>query len=70
MGGTSAIPGRPAKLKAKLVHGRGDFGIPVGKAGMRGNVLEESADLVIFQVENGGIFSFPSQEVEIKYLKN
>ncbi len=70
MGGTSAIPGRPAQLKAKLVHGRADFGIPVGKVGLRGNVLEEAADRVIFQVEHGGLFSFPGKEVEIKYLKN
>jgi hypothetical protein len=68
MGGSYSGTPKPAKVRAKLVHGRGEFGIPVGKAGLKGVVLEESPERVVFQVAQGSIFSFPRKEIEVEFL--
>ena len=68
MAGTTTGATRAAKVKADFVHGRGDFGIPAGRATVKGKVLEESTERVVFQTEQGNFFSLPRAEVEITYL--
>lgn len=68
MGGSTYAAARPAKVKADFVHGRGDFGIPVGRVSLKGKVLEETAERIIFQTERGSFFSLPRTEAEITYL--
>jgi hypothetical protein len=68
LGGSSAAVGRPAKVKADFVHGRGDFGIPTGRVKVKGRILEESPDRILFHAEKGNVFSLPRAEVEINYL--
>ncbi len=68
MGGTYTGSTKPAKVRAKLVHGRGAYGISAGKAGLQGSVLEETTDRLIFHVPGGGIFSFPRNEIDLEIL--
>ena len=68
MGAVPSGTPRLAKIKAKLVHGRAGFGIPIGKAGLKGLVLEETEDRVIFQVEKGGLFSFARKDVDVEFI--
>lgn len=68
MGGSPAAVGRPAKVKADFVHGRGGFGIPAGRVTVKGRILDESPDRILFHAEKGNLFSLPRAEVEIKYL--
>ena len=70
MSGVTNSAARAAKVKADFVHGRGDFGIPVGRVAIKGVVLEETPQRVIFQAPPGNLFSLPRSEVEITYLKS
>lgn len=65
MGGTRQLSEEPTRIKVRMVHGRGDFGIPAGRAKLKGWVLEKTADRVIFKIEKGGIISLPLKEVEL-----
>jgi hypothetical protein len=67
MGGITNTAARPALVQARLVHGRVDFGIRAGKARLRGHVLEETPDRIIFQDKRGPVYSFPRNEVDIEY---
>jgi hypothetical protein len=65
MGGDPPKPLRPATIKVRLVHGRGDLGIDYGRFKLTGSVLEETADRIVFRTETGGFFfSFPVKGVE------
>ncbi len=61
---------RPATIKARLIHGRGTFGIPVGRMKLKGRVLEQTSDRVMFKVDKGAIYSFPLEEVTLKLAKS
>jgi hypothetical protein len=69
MGNASSSIQKPAKVKAKLMHAAGDFGIPFGKVTLKGKVLEETPDRLVFYANaNGNLYSFPRQEVDVEYL--
>lgn len=57
---------RPATIRARLVHGRADFGIPVSRVKLKGLVLDQTPERVLFKVHKGGIYSFPLQDVELE----
>jgi hypothetical protein len=71
MGGTAAVPPRRAKLRAKLIHVRGDFGITSGQVSVKAFVWEETPDRLLLQLDAGGwgqFYSLPHSEVEVEYL--
>jgi hypothetical protein len=68
LGGASIPTARPAKVRAKLARGRDMFGLPEGRAGLKGTVLEETGERMIFQADGGTIFSFPRKEIEVAFL--
>jgi hypothetical protein len=68
MGGASTNTSRPAQIRAKLLHARGDYGIKSGGVTMKGQIIEESADRIIFQAGRGPIYSLPRREVEVSPL--
>lgn len=70
MGGTTNVTMKAARVRAKLVHGRAGFGIPVGRTGLLGNVIEENPDRIIFQAKQGPLYSWPRREVEVVYLNS
>ncbi len=65
LGGETSAMQRPAKIKARLIHGRAEFGIPVGRQGLRGTIVDETDTRVIFRNKLGHLISFPKQEIEI-----
>ena len=67
MGGSTSVSSRPAKIRARLLHARGGFGIPVSRITLKGEILEDTADRVIFRDQAGSIYSFPRNEVVVNY---
>ena len=68
MGNASETPERPAKVAAVFIHAVGDFGSQFGKESYKVMVLEDTPERLIFRSPNGRLWSFPRQEVEVKYL--
>ena len=68
MSGDSPAARRPAQVSAHLTHARGDLGIAAGHIKLKGEVLEEAGDRLIFQTPAGQIYSFPRHETKINYL--
>lgn len=60
---------RPAKVKADFTHGRGGFGIPTGRVSIKGVILEELPDRIVFQAPPGNLFSLPREDIEVTYKK-
>ncbi|MCC7373868.1 MAG: hypothetical protein IT581_04365 [Verrucomicrobiales bacterium] len=54
------------RLEAVLLHARGDFGIKMSRVSLKGTVVEESADRIIFRAKTGQFFSLPMAEVKLK----
>jgi hypothetical protein len=67
MGGQPRAEERPAVIKFRPTHARGDFGIKSGRMSMSGAVLEESPDRIIFRNTFGHVYSLPAREIEVKY---
>jgi hypothetical protein len=71
MGGAPPDPSAyPAKVRAHLVHGRGAYGIPNPKAKIRGQILSQTPERVIFQTRKGAFFSFPASDIEIERIQD
>jgi hypothetical protein len=69
MGHASSTIQKPAKVKARLLHAAGDFGIPFSKVALKGIVLENTPERLLFRVNaNGNLYSFPRPEVDVEYL--
>jgi len=71
MGGASSVTPRMARLRAKLTHARGDFGIAVGRASLQGLVFVDTPDRLLIQLKTVGMgrfFSLARDEVELEYL--
>ena len=66
MGGATAPSGPLVTLDARLLHAIGDYGIKAGRVSMKGTILEQSPDRLIFRSKAGRIFSLPRAEVEIR----
>jgi hypothetical protein len=66
MGGVASAKERHVTVSAHLLHARGDFGIKVGMMTMKGTILEEGADRLIFRSDAGRFFSLPRGEVVVK----
>lgn len=54
------------RLDAVLLHARGDFGIKMSRVRLKGTVVEESADRIIFRATTGPFYSLPMAEVKLK----
>jgi hypothetical protein len=48
-----------------LLHARVDFGIKAGEVKLKGTILEESADRLIFRSKTGQFCSLPRSEVTV-----
>jgi hypothetical protein len=61
------IPARPIEkkvsMRVRLTHGRGDFGIKFSGTALTGWILEERQDRVLFQSEDGPVYSFPPSDI-------
>ncbi len=67
MGAGAASTGeKPATIRARLLHARGDFGINAGMVTMKGTVIEDGVDRIIFRNTAGQFLSLPRAEVELK----
>ncbi len=69
MYGITNAAARPAKVKADFTHGRGGFGIPTGRVSIKGVILEETPDRIVFQAPQGNLFSLPREDIEVTYRK-
>lgn len=67
MGRQPGADERPATIKFRQTHARGDFGLNTGRVKLKGVVLEESPERIIFRSKSGGIYSLPARETELKY---
>jgi len=70
MGGTTNTVHRPMKMKAKVTHGRAEFGIPIGREGLWGALIDETESRVVFRLNEGSLLSFAKAEVELNAEKN
>jgi hypothetical protein len=68
MGGEVNNEAKPARVNACLVQARGSFGIPMGKIGLHGRILDMNDTRLIFQHDGGHLYSFPRKEVDVELL--
>ncbi len=66
MGGLNPPVQRSAKIKARLIHGRAEFGIPAGRATMKGTIVDETDSRVYFRADPSHLYSLPRKEIEIR----
>jgi hypothetical protein len=64
-GGKSALPPvtELKKMKIRIAHGRGDYGIKQPGTLITGWVVEENAERMIFQSQTGSFISFPKSDI-------
>ncbi len=65
MGGAPNPSAPPVTIRARLLHARVDYGIKAGRVAMKGTILENGADRLIFRNTAGRFFSLPRREVEV-----
>ena len=70
MAGQTNTVHRAMKINAKTVHARAEFGIPVGREGLWGALVDESDARVIFRLNEGPLLSLPKSEVELQAEKS
>ena len=51
------------RMKVRLSHGRGDFGIKASGVTVRGWILEQSEDRILFQRDTGHLYSMPTSDI-------
>jgi hypothetical protein len=66
MGGGNNANAPQVTIRARLLHARVDYGIKAGQATMKGIILEDGPDRLIFRNTAGQFFSLPRREVEVK----
>jgi hypothetical protein len=70
MGGSTNTTHRPAKILARLVHGRAELGTPTSRQPLWGAIVDESQSRVTFRTNKGLLFSFAKSEVEVDFSES
>jgi hypothetical protein len=68
MSSSSSSTQQAAKITADLTHSRISFGQRSPRVTLRGTILEESEERLIFQQNSGRIYSLPRDEIEVELL--
>jgi hypothetical protein len=66
MGGANHPDAPQVTLRARLLHARVDFGFKADQVTMKGTILEDGPDRLVFRNTAGRFFSLPRREVEVK----
>jgi hypothetical protein len=66
MGGAADSNAPQVTIRARLLHARVDYGFKADMVTMKGRILEDGAERLIFRDPSGQFFSLPRREVEVK----